>query len=357
MFQTEPILWLWTLGSPAITWLMWAVSQLGYTPVYTGLVLLLAFGFRLRPALGVLLALLLAGLGTDALKTTLALPRPVDVDERLSRPSDGSQGRTSAPAGATTFWSLPPPRTLAAVRSQPEASFGMPSGHVSSAMAFVLGAVVFFQERRLIGLVVAWPLLMGLSRMYLGRHFLADVLAGLAVGGLAVLAASLFLGETGSSPGPHGRVTRAKPHWPLLSLAVTALALAALAPFAPMVDPENAGRLLGFTGALVVLVAAGFPEDRGSPACRAGRVTMAAVVYVASSEILGALLDTSGWDESRVATLAAAALITAATLLGGVAIARHLRWYGAAGGHGEQGAAPAGPGRDPFAGIPTAPRR
>ena len=42
MFQAEPILWLQSLGSPPLTWLLYAVTLLGYIPVYVVLLLVLA---------------------------------------------------------------------------------------------------------------------------------------------------------------------------------------------------------------------------------------------------------------------------------------------------------------------------
>ena len=87
MFQVEPIAWLRSLESPTLDWLLQGVSQLGYTPVYAGLIMVLAFGFRLRPSFAVLTTLLLCGLMTEALKSGLALPRPSDLEATPDSPS------------------------------------------------------------------------------------------------------------------------------------------------------------------------------------------------------------------------------------------------------------------------------
>lgn len=80
-------------------------------------------------------------------------------------------------AGARPYWLDPTVASLS-----PETTFGMPSGHTQSAVA-VWGYLAAKIRWRWI-----WPAagtvigLVALSRMYLGAHFLTDVVAGLAVG-------------------------------------------------------------------------------------------------------------------------------------------------------------------------------
>jgi len=68
-----------------------------------------------------------------------------------------------------------------------ETSFGLPSGHSSNA-ASVWGVLAYsFKKRWVTAIVVILILLMGLSRMVLGVHFLADVIAGWLLGLLMLL--------------------------------------------------------------------------------------------------------------------------------------------------------------------------
>lgn len=101
MFQAEPVLWLQSVASPALTWILHGITLLGYAPAYVALVLFLAFAVRMRPALSVLLALLLAVSATDTLKNAVALPRPSDVDARVVEPGD-SPPVPLVPRGAAT---------------------------------------------------------------------------------------------------------------------------------------------------------------------------------------------------------------------------------------------------------------
>jgi undecaprenyl-diphosphatase len=78
-----------------------------------------------------------------------------------------------------------------------------PSGHVAAAVAYAAIAVVVFRHTRnrlargitvVICLVV--PVIVGLSRMYRGMHFLTDVIAGALLGVVSVLATVAILKRT-----------------------------------------------------------------------------------------------------------------------------------------------------------------
>ena len=331
MFQTEPILWLQAHSSTALTWLLSAVTLLGYAPAYVVAVLTLAFGLRLRPGLGVLVTLLVCGLLTEGLKNGLALPRPYAVDARVLAPAvvPGAAPRVSAVSttthgGAATFWGLPAPDAIAAVRSLPHPSYGFPSGHASAAMAFVLATGLFFGFRRVATVGLLWPLVMGLSRMYLGRHFLGDVMGGLAVGCVAAFATALLLRWPNGNPGRDESLG-----W-LLLLASVSVLLACLLPFVSLLDPEYVGRLAGVAAAYAALLTRGFPSDAGTRAQRSARVVAPAVVMLLATRAATTLLRASGWDEVRVAVAFADAVVVLLTLVGGIAIARRLGWYSAA---------------------------
>jgi len=67
-----------------------------------------------------------------------------------------------------------------------------PSGHVTASMAFF--GVLFFANRRVAVACLPIPILIGFSRIYLGAHYLSDVVCGVILGILsAVLVAHVFL--------------------------------------------------------------------------------------------------------------------------------------------------------------------
>lgn len=321
MFETGPVLWLQSLASGPLTALMVAVSALGYTPFYVGLVVALAFGWKLRQGLGVALALLLAGLLAQSMKTAFALPRPSDVDERVMDIPEWQPEALVSRGGAPGFWQLPTPEAITAVRARPDSSYGFPSGHVASAAAMVLALALLFRRRALVVLAAAWIPLMALSRMYLGRHFIADVLGGVGVGALSAAVAVLLYRPLASHRGPAPGLRALSPLLALVGALLIGLPLTAV------LDAESVGSLLGLTATFALLAVSGAPGDTGSLAHRAGRVGIAALMYVASSQLLDAVLEAGGWDDVRAAILVTATLTVVATLAGGITLSCRLRLY------------------------------
>ena len=321
MFQVEPILWLQSFESPALTWFFGAVTLLGYMPVYMGLIIVLAFGVKLRPGLSVLLALLLASLVTGTLKTWAALPRPGDIDSRVSQPGHAAPVPVVERGGATSFWSPPDPEAVAAIRSRPDASFGFPSGHVSAAAAFMIALVVYFRTGAALGLGLIWVPLIALSRIYLGRHFLADVVGGVIVGALGAALAAILVRPVAANVGDRAPVTR------FLPLASLALVLLVAAPFVPSIDAESAGTIIGLVLVYVCAAPGWLPDDVGTPGRRIGRVLLGGCLYLVTYQIIQAILKLTGFEDSRLGVLSGAMVLIAATLGGTITLARRLRLY------------------------------
>jgi undecaprenyl-diphosphatase len=93
------------------------------------------------------------------------------------------------------------------VRARPEGAraggYSFPSGHsMSSALAYGMLIYVLalesargWQRRVSTGLLLLLIITIGFSRMFLGVHYLSDVLAGFAMGG-AMVAVSVTISET-----------------------------------------------------------------------------------------------------------------------------------------------------------------
>jgi glycerophosphoryl diester phosphodiesterase len=73
-----------------------------------------------------------------------------------------------------------------------EPSPGFPSGHAQGAMTLWGYLALTYRKPRVVAAAVALIVLMAVSRIYLGVHFLGDVLGGLAIGG-ALVAAFVWL--------------------------------------------------------------------------------------------------------------------------------------------------------------------
>ncbi len=254
MFQTNPHLWLQTFFN--VDWMlpsMTAVSALGYAPAYVLLIAVCAFGIRLRPGLGLMLAIVLMSGVTSIAKHAADLPRPSDIDARVL--DKGRSGRHLIQQGTVPgFWSLPSEAAIARYRADDDRDPGLPSGHVGVATAATVAVLLAFAVRNTWWralLLLGWPALMALSRMYLGRHFLADVLAGWLLGiVVAALAVALI-------PRPHG--TAAGHRWRLALLGGLALAGATYASQHTSLGADAAGQLAGLAVVLCWLHWKGWP--------------------------------------------------------------------------------------------------
>ncbi len=145
------------------------VSLLGDWPLHAavGLVLLgLAWRRRseqwTRIFLAMLLAMMLAGVAGTVIKR--AVPR--------ARPSVHAVTRWGGPHFSSKYHSFP-------------------SGHVGASTAFF--AVLFIARRRIGLACFAIPILIALSRMYLGAHYLSDVVCAAVLGILCALIVAHFL--------------------------------------------------------------------------------------------------------------------------------------------------------------------
>lgn len=124
---------------------------------------------RLRPAVTIAAAVLLAELISVVLKAAIARPRPPDSLSTIA---------------ATSY----------------------PSGHTTMAAALTVILVLLLRRRWLWIIAVAWIVAMAWSRTYLEAHWLTDVLAGAVLGTSAACLAwgvsSRFRRRAGGAPEP-----------------------------------------------------------------------------------------------------------------------------------------------------------
>ncbi|HEY4273072.1 MAG TPA: phosphatase PAP2 family protein [Candidatus Udaeobacter sp.] len=156
------------------------VSRFGDWPSHVALGLLLLGTAWIRGSrkwsrifLAMLLAMALAGVAGHVIKRTI--PR--------ARPSVHSDTRWGGPHFSSKYHSFP-------------------SGHVGASTAF-FGVLII--ARRRIGLAcLPIPILIGFSRMYIGAHYLSDVVCGAVLGFLcALVVGTLLLSEHQRSNSKH----------------------------------------------------------------------------------------------------------------------------------------------------------
>lgn len=141
---------------PQVSWL----GDKGFFWILLGLMLIAAGKQYRRWGIVMLLSLAITAFVTNlAIKPFFARPRPFDTlmfDILIAPPHD----------------------------------FSFPSGHTSAAVSVAVTAL-FINRKIGIGMLI-FAILMAFSRMYLGVHYLTDVLAGAAIGALVSIA-TVFL--------------------------------------------------------------------------------------------------------------------------------------------------------------------
>lgn len=282
MFLTDPILWLQSFASPALTRVMDGISWFGYTRAAIVVITFLAFAHRLRPAVAVLVLIGLTATATDVAKTLTDRPRPYQVDARVAALGSFVPGADADGDQGTSF----------------------PSGHVATTTAVLLGMLWLFKWRRAWWGFVVWLPLMALSRLYLGRHFPGDVLGGvlLALVTAAIALAALDLRSlAGSSSVPAARRAATR-------IIIVAAATVVLAWWARQPSMTDAGRLLGFASAALLIAHVDVPDVPQSWGRRAGLVLLAAGAFGLVWALLTVAFREAGVTPSPGARLAAAAL-------------------------------------------------
>jgi membrane-associated phospholipid phosphatase len=273
------------------------VSLLGYTRAYVAIAVFLAFALRLRPAIALLVLIGLCGAFTDIAKAAAEAPRPDwSVDGAVKGLSLFSRELRERDADTPT---------------QVEDDYGFPSGHVSATTAFMVGLALLFRwRRRGWSFVLGWIGLMALSRVYLGRHFVGDLLGGVAIGltAIAIGFAVLQLARL-------ARESRAHDPWPAHRVMTVAILLAAGALLVGLPDAGDAGRLLGTAIGALVLVHHDVFELATSRRSRLILLLAAASAFGAAWGLMSLVLRHADPSSASALRLAASALPNAALLI------------------------------------------
>jgi membrane-associated phospholipid phosphatase len=281
MFETELIRYLQSFSSDWLTILMLIITSLGSSPVHSVMIIAVMLGVSFRKGFFLAHIVIWAAMLTDLAKNLFGLPRPFQVDAGVDRPdiSRLTGGETSS-----LFQTLYR-RVIDIYGEGSGASYGFPSGHVSATTSIWGGLSMLFESRAARAITVPLIAFMAVSRMYLGRHFPADVIGGLVLGAIVLLVSWLLL-DRAILPPASGRKSIAL----YIYLLLVPFLLLALA---PRVDAEDAGRLLGLNAAFLLVSSRGLPSDSGSRKRRAARVilgllflALTRLVFITGSDLL-----------------------------------------------------------------------
>jgi membrane-associated phospholipid phosphatase len=200
-------------------------------------------------------------------------PRPIAVDASLeSFGEEKTQADYSAlqPKG---FFERFSPQLLAKTRASDIGRLGFPSGHVITMTVIWIGLALLFRKRWLWVLSILVVLLTAISRMYLGMHYLGDVVGGLMIGLLLSLGFNILFDELRLDTG----IKLNAKHLVFFLAPVMLLLLYNIVP------GFQAGTLIGFNLALLVIIKIwGEPELMTSLGKRVTNVFLFVILYFAA---------------------------------------------------------------------------
>jgi membrane-associated phospholipid phosphatase len=188
MFQTSINHFFQGFAGTFSNWFMRFISDFGTYYVYLVIILIVMFGWNLRKGFFLVHIMFWAGMSNSFLKNYFNLPRPIDIDETLKVYEFdynliNIDGSNHSPAG---FFQSLPHDIVEKCRLIGLKSPGFPSGHAASAAAFWTTLPLMAKKTWLWFLGILIIILIMISRMYLGVHFLADVTGGL-ISGLVIV--------------------------------------------------------------------------------------------------------------------------------------------------------------------------
>lgn len=195
MFTTDLNHWLQSFDNVLVYWFFEVISMMGLVVFLTFLLYVIIAGVDFRKGFWITGIFLYTVLFTVLLKETIDFPRPIAVDTSLN-----SFGREAGvdllslqPKG---FFEIFSDEIVQEIRKRNAGRYGFPSGHTSLITAIFLSSALFFRKKWLYYAAPVLILLTMLSRMYLGRHYLGDVLGGLVLG-LFITLGIYFISKAG----------------------------------------------------------------------------------------------------------------------------------------------------------------
>lgn len=319
MFQTEPILAL-----QAFEWLrvpMWLVSQLGYSQFLIPFLIAIIYLVDFRKGFVAFQVISWNGILTDLLKTFFALPRPDAVDSRVLLDGVGTNSVEFEKMGAPGFLTPLPPEVVSHYRDLGDFSHGFPSGHCSATASTWGSIALLFRQPAVRIMACLMILLMPVSRMFLGRHFLAGGLGGMTQGLLVVTVGwFVIIRSFDGLPSLTDQIRSLGAKRDLFARLFYFLGLPLAAMLLPDVDIDDCARLLGANLGWVLLTRRGLPENGGPALHRLARFLVALFCFVGVAALVGGVAEAiaggdNEWTDSITYFLAALATIWGATEL------------------------------------------
>jgi membrane-associated phospholipid phosphatase len=281
MFQTGINITLQSLASKGLTWLMLQITSTGYTNFVIALVLGIMLGVSLRKGFLLFQIIAWTAMVSEVAKGIFALPRPFFADSRVACLEPGWDTATSFRAmGGNSFFALPRQAVIDAFRLK-GLNFGLPSGHVSGAVAMWGGLAVVFRSRLFAWLAAIFVVLMAISRMYLGVHFLADVIGGALLGGSILFFAWRLIDNYENRKrffaAARSRLYRSLP---LILYVLFLFIIPLLLALFSLLSATFAGFYVGLNAAFTLAIRSGLPAEGGPFTVRLARLLLGGLFFL-----------------------------------------------------------------------------
>jgi len=196
MFTTNIIHFLQQFDHPIFHAFMVLISALGITPWVITVIIGITFAIDFKKGLVLINIVAWTAFFTVFLKEEVNYPRPAQLDINLKFSQYDKIETDYSQQLPAAFYEGISEDLLKQTRPTTIDLRGFPSGHTSAQVALWIGLVFLFKRKWMLITGVLMVILTSISRMYLGSHFLGDVLAGLLIGVITSFALIFLVRKT-----------------------------------------------------------------------------------------------------------------------------------------------------------------
>lgn len=281
MWQTEINIFLQSFSSTYLTNLLKFITNIGGEPTAIAISIVIMFGVSFRTGFILIQLCTFSRCINDVLKIFFALPRPDYVDSNVQLLWKNKPNTTPMTSmGAKKFLSVLPQETIDYFRAHHLGSFGFPSGTSTRAISF-WGMIVLLYKNSWVRIVaVLFILLIPVSRIYFGRHFLADVLGSFVVSFMIIGVFYVLVYKSKNLM----RFLFDEKGFKIDKNMIILIIFLFMLPFTLLMVPNLSrlaiGPILGINASYLMLRIQGLPKDTGNIKDRLARVIVAGICYL-----------------------------------------------------------------------------